>query len=403
MGCVCCLPEMISIFLQSNNQPLVRHSILALSSAIQQTQGGEATLYIQRNVLHIIPQIQQAISTTSIDSPHLISVTFLGWLALTSGDLPTAHRHLKGLLSMLKLTHHLTASAEPKRLEPHPLAMFLFRMAVKVDNTLGYRNQPLVMPILQYDEQYHRKWLKSTTSSEIHVQYSLATIQLDDLANNLLHLHRQTMRLRKERIPNAETAIRHRLASLRLEHQTWTTRPCLSRHIVRSINPRMPPELPESSRRHRFLSYPEYIIFDPLVAFMHMTHSYIAIHISIVSHGYVNPLDKECFNAATLVCRIFAALNGALGGNAGKKLGGCSTALWFAGLVFADAARNSPEGNKTAIVSALLTTELQWVNGMLLEIDEGTAYRSAVKLSDALVETSVTPGGDPWEIVGKMF
>src|SRR5271156_2052243 len=61
MGCICLFPEMLNIFMQSVNTPILRHSILALSSTIQQPQSGLATLYVQRNIQHIIPQIKQAI------------------------------------------------------------------------------------------------------------------------------------------------------------------------------------------------------------------------------------------------------------------------------------------------------------------------------------------------------
>ena len=344
MGCICCLPEMIDIFMESVNQPILRHSILALSSAIQQTQGGVATLYIRRNVKHIIPRIQRAISEVRIDNSHMVSVTFLGWLALTTGDLRAAHLHVQGLLSMLKLTHHINASAEPTRTTPHPLAMFLFCMGVKADNALGYRNQPLAMPPLQYNEQYNRQWLKFATTSEMHLQYCLATIQLDILANNILHVQREATQLRSEGFAAAETAIRHRLSPIQIDHQSWLSRPYISHHIIGNNHPRALSELPGSTPQRRFLSYPEYIVFDPLVAYMHMTHSYVAIHIIMVLHGHISPFDQEAFSAATLICRIFAALNGALGDNAGKLLGGCLTALWFAGLVFGDPARYSPEG-----------------------------------------------------------
>jgi len=76
---------------------------------------------------------------------------------------------------------------------------------------------------------------------------------------------------------------------------------------------------------------------------MHLNHTSLIIHMSIVEVGHVNPHDNECYDAAVLICRIFAALNVALGGKAGKILNGCSTPLWYAGLVFADKARFSQE------------------------------------------------------------
>jgi hypothetical protein len=345
LGCICCLPEMVNIFTQSINQPILRHSILALSSTIQQAKGGLAPLYINRNIKHIIPQIQQAISNVKIDNSHLVSVTFLAWLSLTACDFRTTHRHLRGLVSMLKVTGHLSATVEYTNQEPHPLPMFLFCMAVKADNYLASRNQSFAIPPIKYNENYHRKWLEFTTDSEMHLQYSLATIQLDCLANNVGHLQRQASQLRSSGLPHAEAEIRRRITPMKIEHQIWVSRPLIQRHIrgkVSSPNSlRSCPRLPASDA---FLSYPEYIIFDPLVAYMHMNHTYLTIHLSIVQKGHVDPQDDETYEAAILVFRIYAALSVALGGSAGKILNGCLTAMLFAGMVFADNRSNSSEG-----------------------------------------------------------
>ena len=347
MGCICCLPQMVNIFMQSVNQPILRHSILALSSAIQQTQGTLASLYIHRNIQKVIPHIQQAITDVKINNAHMVSVTFLGWLALTTGDLLTAHRHIRGLLSMLKVTHHISAAAKPTRNDPHPLAMFLFCMAVKADNYLGSRNQPYAIPPIQFNENYHRQWLKTTTTSEMHLQYCLATIQLDTLANNIGHLQRQARELRASGIPAAEAEIRRRITPMKMEHRAWVSRPYIEHHIKNNdVSKRedfwtTPASL---TFRNCFLSYPEYIIFDPLVAYMHLNHTALAIHMYLVESDNVNPHDNACYEPAVLICRIFTALNAALGGKAGKILNGCLPPLWFAGLVFADSERFSQEG-----------------------------------------------------------
>lgn len=341
MGCICLFPEMLNIFMQSVNTPIVRHSILALSSTIQQPQSGLATLYVQRNIQHIIPHIKQAITEVHIDAAHMVSVTFLGWLSLTANDLHTAHRHFRGLFSMLKLTHHLSATAEPLREPPHTLTMFLYRMAHKADNTLCYRNQPQVFPPTRFVESYHREWLQNITSSEVHIQYSLATIQLDDIANNINHLHREANQLRRFNFPDTQQILERKLRPLRIEHGMWVYRPYIQRHLrgndplVRSgaSNPEASPVAGKST----FLSHPEYIIYDPMVAYMHMQHSYLSIHMNLVETGRTD--DEDSYELGILVCRIFAALNGAFG-NAGKILNGCVTALWFAGIPFTNDKRN---------------------------------------------------------------
>ena len=340
MGCTCCLPQIVDIFMQSSNQPILRHSILALSSAIQQARGGSVSHYITRNVQHIIPQIQQAITLVKINTSHLVSVTFLAWLSLTTCDFRTAHRHIRGLVSMLKATNHLSPSAQCTNQDPDPLPMFLFCMAVKVDNYLATRNQPFAIPPIQFNENYHRQWLKTITTSEMHLQYCLATVQIDYLTNNIGHLQRQAIQLRLNGVSDAEGEIRRRMAPLRLEHKSWLSRPYIQHHIrSNDLSQLSYLDSPSSSR---FLRYPEYIIFDPSVAYMHMNHTCLTIHMNFVLLGHVN--DAESYSAAVLICRIFTALSFAQGVNVGKTLHGCLTALWFAGMVFAENGNSSQEG-----------------------------------------------------------
>ena len=44
----------------------------------------------------------------------------------------------------------------------------------------------------------------------------------------------------------------------------------------------------------------------------------------------------------------------------------------------------------------------QWVNRTLREIDKGSRFQPATRVSDALVEIRCTQG-DPWEIIGREF
>ena len=44
----------------------------------------------------------------------------------------------------------------------------------------------------------------------------------------------------------------------------------------------------------------------------------------------------------------------------------------------------------------------QWINQTLREIDEGSSFRAATRVSDALLEIHRTQG-DPWEIIGREF
>src|SRR5271170_6750513 len=86
-----------TILKQSVNQPILRHSILALSSWMADNQQGRPPVYTLRLLQRILPGIQKAIHDLSITTTHILSVSFLSWLSLMTGDLYTAHRHLKGM------------------------------------------------------------------------------------------------------------------------------------------------------------------------------------------------------------------------------------------------------------------------------------------------------------------
>jgi hypothetical protein len=347
LGCTCCTPQIVDIFMQSINQPILRHSILALSSALC-IGSRSSSVYTRNKIQRIIPQIKEAITSVTIGSSHIVAVTFLAWLALAKGDLHAAHRHVGGLFSMLQTTHHLSSTADPLRPEPNPLVMFLFRLAVKADNTLGSRNQPYVFPVLRDHETYHRRWLTVATSSEVHLQYCLATIKLDDLANHIGHIHMGVDKLKMSGVHSEERTI-VQTERIRIEHKTWLYRAYIHRHIGGN-DPVTWKEWTEEQPMpiNTFLEHRPYSIFDPLVAHMHLLHASLGIHLSIVKSERFQEYDDECFDAAILIARIYTALNNArVSGNGGNDV---LIALWLAGLVFADKARPSQAGTSTVFI-----------------------------------------------------
>jgi hypothetical protein len=328
---------MINVLLQSINQPFVRHTIVAFALAVQQTRDEIVPISVYRNVQSVIPHLQHAINERTLTNAHLISVTFLAWLAVTICDFQTARVHLRGLISMLRVTHHISSSASPTRYRPSPIAMFLFCLAVKADNYIACRdlNHQMTVPPIRLNESYHRNWVQYITSSELLLQYSLANIQLDCLANNICHLQRQANDLRQNLL-NVQPEISRRVASIKAEHQRWLSRPHIRHHLLANDERYNILEPPGQSTTLRFLFYSRYLMFDPMVTIMHMTHAYLAIHMNIILVGSINHEDNESHNAAILICRICAALKELMGRNEDWTRYRCITALLFAGLVFTD-------------------------------------------------------------------
>jgi hypothetical protein len=51
----------------------------------------------------------------------------------------------------------------------------------------------------------------------------------------------------------------------------------------------------------------------------------------------------------------------------------------------------------------ILTEEFQWINNKLGEIDNGSKFRAATRVSDALIEIRSTYAIDPWKIIARHF
>jgi hypothetical protein len=114
-----------------------------------------------------------------------------------TGDLRTTHRHLKGLFLMFIHTHHLSPIGEPYD-NSDPVMMFLYRMSLRIDNTLAYRNFPQAYPPITDHEEYHRQWLPLIISRQEDMDLCMASLKIDDLTNQICHLHTETRQYRKQ-------------------------------------------------------------------------------------------------------------------------------------------------------------------------------------------------------------
>ena len=325
-----------SIFKQSVNEPVLRHSILAVSSWMTDNRQGRLPLYTIRHLERILPGIQKAIHELNITTAHILSVSFLSWLALMTGDLCTTHRHLKGLFLMYLETRHLNILGEAYH-NPDPLIMFLYRMSIKIDNTLAYRNYPLAYPVMTNQELSHRQWLAHYLSQETAIEQCLATFRLDDFTNQICHLHLHARQLRDQKESN-ESQIHDRAKTIAFELNAW-----LNLSVVRPHIPAVSVEtgLPvvshhESSMREdvQFLHFPPYRIKDAMFGQMMMIHASLGIHLSIIVTGKLGSYPRTRYEYAVEVCRIYAALRSSSQSTI-EKTGQSRmiNSLWLAGLV----------------------------------------------------------------------
>src|SRR5947207_300527 len=217
------------IFERSVNQPVLRHSILAMSSWIIDNRQGKPPVYTHHHLHKVLPVIQKAITEMNINSAHILSVSFLSWLALLTGDLHATHRHLKGLFQMLIHTHHLSLIGEPDE-NLDPVIMFLYRMSLRIDNTLGYRNFVQAYPPITDHEVYHRQWMPEIISSEDDIDACIATFKVDDLTNQICHLHHDFRQHRKD-MNSSDATLLKRAELLQVEHAAWLKLPVIRDHF----------------------------------------------------------------------------------------------------------------------------------------------------------------------------
>jgi hypothetical protein len=332
LDCSHYFPNVIStVFTKSVEQPVLRHSILAMSSWMADNRQGQLPLYTLRHLERILPTIQKAIVDLDINDSHILSVSFLSWLSLMMGDLHTTHRHLKGLFLMFLQTRQLNLQGQPMS-NPDPTMMFFYRMSIKIDNTLAYRNFSQAYPPLQTNETLHRQWLQHYISNQNDVEACLAAFKLDDLTNQICHVHHQVRQLRKQNRANVDSEIQSRAELLAREHTDWLQNPIVRPHIPTDEG--YPTLLNQSSNENsiRFLHYPAYRISNANFSQMILIHSSLAIHLSILITGKLGPYPHARYENAVQVCRVYASL-GTLRNIMKSGQSTIINALWLAGLV----------------------------------------------------------------------
>jgi hypothetical protein len=314
------------IFQRSVNQPVLRHSILALSSWIFDNRQGKPPLYTHHHLHKVLPVIQNSITEMNIHSAHILSVSFLSWLALLTGDLHATHRHLKGLFQMLIQTNHLSSIGEPYE-NSDPVIMFLYRMSLQIDNTLGYRNFTLAFPPITDHEVYHRQWMSQIISSKDDIDACIATLKVDDLTNQICHLHYDFRQHRKDGRP-PDPALLKRAEQLQGEHTAWLNLPVIQDYLSTFSSAASSPEPGENT----FLHYPPFEIVDLVFAQMRLLHASLGIHLSIAKSRTLGPYPHSRYENAVEICRIYAAM----GMDPAIQQTGQSrvmNGIWLAGLV----------------------------------------------------------------------
>jgi hypothetical protein len=344
LGSPCFTPELIDILTLSLTQPLLRHGILALSTSIRFTETGPSPRcrkYMTQNLNHIVPHLQSAITLFQFGRVHLVCVVFLVYHALAFDDIVKAHRHLRGFYAMLRKLQYFSQEGNLLLHPQDPLILFLYMVALKADTILGDRHLDYIFPSIVFEEDYFSNWLSKTSRSKLNYQISMASIQLTFLANEIGHLRRDAIRLRRLKL--SETTLRERVDKCQLHLDNWLDRQPIKQHLAaNSTSPHVPRTKAFHTEKGCFLDYPEYVLFDVKVARMHLLHTSFQIQLCLIRDTCVT---ASTFDKAILACRIFAALKEGVDTNNVQMMGLFTLIpLWIAGLVFADRKRYFRDG-----------------------------------------------------------
>jgi hypothetical protein len=244
---------------------------------------------------------------------------------LMAGDLRTTQRHLNGLFLMFIHTHHLSPDGEPYD-NPDPVIMFLYRMSLRIDNTLAYRNFRQAYPPITDQEKYFRQWIPPIISNNKDIDLCVASLKIDDLTNQICHLHAE-IRQHRKLSPSTATAFQERAEIIEADLSTWSTLPVIQHHFSQSST-----FSSHTESGNKFLHYPPLDIVDMVFAQMGLLHASLVIHLSIAKTGTLGPYPYCRYENAVQVCRLYAAM----GAKPELQKTGQSrliTALWLAGLV----------------------------------------------------------------------
>jgi hypothetical protein len=392
------LPSLLSIdhlFPNAMNQilgmtignPALWHSILAVSSYIADKIVDRPPSQTYIHLHHSLPLIQSAIQNMTIDDSHIAAVFLLAYLCLAGGEIASAGRHLDGLILMLEHRGATTAQDDP-------LINALRRLAIRLDNVRGTTGRTLGIATHKLvTAAPHREWLTKLipSSNPQAIDWALAEFELEDLANQMIHLNFRARTLRESPTHNPTTdehELFFRTEVILNELQRWRLRPIflaaeadenLSRLACLNQEP-----LPT------FLSYPP-LPFKNSVYASHMIMFYrLQILGSLIIQPEPGPRPANRLEAAINLCRTFAAYK-VLRRRVSSIM---IIPLTLAGFVFGET--EHPQGIQSLM--SVVIVEFEWIAEQLNDIDRMSGLASATVALNAVQTIWRNPQIHFWDI-----
>jgi len=295
---------LICILGMTMGNPALWHAVLALSSYLADTVAGRPTATTYLHLEKSLPLIQLAISTLTIDDSHIAAVFCLTYLSLASGEIASAGRHLDGLILMLE-HRDSTQTGE------NPLVNAIRRMAVRFDNVRAATGRELAFHSHKLDTTISRReWLpKLLDPDKLDViEWALAEFELEDLANQVLHLNQRARNMRASATHNPETDEHELLfrADVLLDQlRKWRLRPILKAAETEQNISEL--DTPINEPPPTFLNYPSLRITNFIYAKLIILYYRLLIIASFVIYPQIGPQPVERQEAAIALCQHYVA------------------------------------------------------------------------------------------------
>jgi len=288
--------------------PALWHSILALSTFLADKIFGRPTSRTYVHLHHSLPLIQTAIQTNTINDSHIAAVFLLAYLNFASGEIASAGRHLDGLVLMLEQRYTIDQ-------QDNPLINAIRRLTIRLDNVRGTTGRTLAFPSHKLGPlSSHRDWLvkliePNNTSA---IDWALAEFELEDLANQIIHLNLRARTLRASETHNPATdehELIFRAEVLLNELQRWKLRPIFMAAEADENLSRLASLGQDSAPT--FLNYPPLPFNNHVYAGLLIMYHRLQILVSLIIEPQVGDDPPERLEAALNLCRTYASYRAA--------------------------------------------------------------------------------------------
>lgn len=302
-----------SIFSSSLWSEGLRSMVLAVSAYLLDSRAGRPAIRAYKYMQQGIPLIQNAFSENIFDESLVFSLFLAAFLHQICGEIASSRHHLEGL--HLLLQHH--GAIPPNRKDCLPELMLVWRLAIQMDHTWAFGDQTLIFPLVEREDDIHRKWIEKLVdqSRPEMVDWALAQFALDDMLSWSIIIMKKANQLRSMSTGNSaksELAINAEAAKLLRSHAGWMERPCIrSASDLAEYDPLNLYDTPSPSESPSLKPFPlssNIEIKNRGFGALMIQYYWVLIYISFISQPCLGASPPERFDAAVNLCHIYETI-----------------------------------------------------------------------------------------------